>query len=308
MVRRLIGLISNFKKVVAEFKPDIIHAHLFWPSFLSQILYAHCKIKLVSTFHSTVYPGGWMHYARKFSTWYAKPVCIACSEAARKACVDNSLCPDKQLITVSNGVDTDFFSKALAEEPKDNPFQAGAGACKIIQVGNLEPYKGHLFTFEAVKALKNKGIRLYVCFAGHGSDLEKLTAAAEQLGVSDMVKFLGNRTDVISLLKASDIYIMPSLYEGLSIALLEAMAMELPVVASAVGGAPEVIQDGINGFLIPSADAAALAEKIELLVNNPQLRVEMGLAARKRVEQSYSLARQAKRLEELYKSLIKERL
>ena len=145
-----------------------------------------------------------------------------------------------------------------------------------------------------------------MCFclvAGEGEELAVLQEEALNLGIQENVKFLGFREDVPSLLRAMDVFLLPSLSEGLPLSVLEALALQKPVVASDVGGIPEVVEDGITGYLVPPKNPQALADKILLLLRNPQLAAEFGKEGRKSVEQAFSLEHMIQEYQSLYEEL-----
>lgn len=307
-LRSLISIVKmayRFREVCKEYKPDVIHAHLFWPSFLTQMLFAFSDMPLLTTYHNTVLGGGkFKHLAWWLSVRIAKPRCVACSQAVQQAIVSSGLVPQRLCVTVPNGVDTEIFNPQRIALPMDNPFDH-VKALRVLQVGSLTAKKGYEYTIEALRILKQQGVSALVCCAGVGNLRERLEQRAEQAGVSESIRFLGHRSDVINLLKAADLFIMPSMHEGLSIAMLEAMSMGLAVIVSDVGGAAEVIEDGQNGLLIKPRDPEALARKIMELAGDEPTRHKMGQSARERVLAKFSLRRQALALENLYREQAK---
>ena len=144
-----------------------------------------------------------------------------------------------------------------------------------------------------------------VCFiAGRGELDTELRQAAVELGIDRNLRLLGFRPDVPALLRAADVFVLPSLSEGLSLALLEAMAASKPVVASKVGGNPEVVADGRNGFLVPAADPDALADRIVRLLGNADLAARFGAAGRRRVDEDFTIATMVRRYDELYRDCL----
>ena len=137
--------------------------------------------------------------------------------------------------------------------------------------------------------------------------MDEVRKLAESLGLAGEVHFLGQRRDVPDLLNAMDIFVLPSYSEGLSLALLEAMAAGLPVIATAVGGLPEVVTDGDNGLLIPPRDAAALAGALERLLADPALAQRLGANAREHVREHFSLDRLGREINEIYGELVEKK-
>jgi glycosyltransferase involved in cell wall biosynthesis len=140
--------------------------------------------------------------------------------------------------------------------------------------------------------------------AGAGPLRAELEANADALGVRDRVLFLGSRADTIELMAAFDVFVLPSVVEGMSNALLEAMAVGRPVVVTDVGGNPEVVVDGETGLVVPPADPDQLAASIVKLLEAPELAAEMGAAGRRRVLEHYQIDVMTRRIEELYEELL----
>ncbi len=158
----------------------------------------------------------------------------------------------------------------------------------LISVGRLVYQKAHRFLIDALQypGVKEKPIALYI--AGEGSLRAELETQIRALNMSQEVHLLGNRSDVPMLLALSDIFVLSSRWEGLPMALLEAMGAGLPVVATRVEGVQDVVQDGVQGLLVPPEDAKALAEALIQLIDDPPLRNRMGVEARRRIESHYT--------------------
>jgi glycosyltransferase involved in cell wall biosynthesis len=173
----------------------------------------------------------------------------------------------------------------------------------LLFVGGLHHRKGADVLFRAVASLPPSGFRLLVC--GEGESEDDLRALAAELGVSDRVRFLGYCRDVPGLMAAADLFVLPSRWEGCPMVILEAMAAGLPIVATAVGGVPELIRDGQEGLLVPPDDAVTLAGAIHELLNDPARARRLGRQARTRVEQAFSIDGAAQQMTAVYDELLK---
>jgi glycosyltransferase involved in cell wall biosynthesis len=214
--------------------------------------------------------------------------------------------PD-QIRVVPNGVDIAAIDAARPGAEVRRELGLSEGAPVIGLVGRLDHWgKGHKELFEAMAGLKER-FPIHALIIGGGRRRKEVRALAASLGLADIVHFLGHRRDVPDLLHAMDIFILPSYSEGVSLALLEAMAAGLPVIASAVGGNPEVVTDGETGLLIPPRDAEALAEAMERLLADPAWAKEMGENARKQVEADYSLDHLGRKINEIYEELVEKK-
>jgi glycosyltransferase involved in cell wall biosynthesis len=176
----------------------------------------------------------------------------------------------------------------------------------IGTVGRLEPVKGIGFLLEAAATLRARFPELRVEFAGSGTDESRLRSLAERLGLGGVVSFLGWQEDVNALHRRWQVLAQPSLHEGFGLAALEAMAAGVPVVASATGGLPELVEDERTGFLVPVGDVEALASRLERLLEDEALRIRMGEAARRRAVRSFSVEEMAARTAAVYDRLLDE--
>lgn len=209
---------------------------------------------------------------------------------------------------VANGVDIAAIDAARPGDEVRLELGLPEGAPVIGLVGRLDHWgKGHKELFEAMAGLRERH-PAHALIVGGGRRMDEVRQSAESLGLAGAVHFLGPRQDVPDLLNAMDIFVLPSHSEGVSLALLEAMAAGLPVVASAVGGLPEVVQDGDNGLLIPPRDAGALAGALERLLTDPALARRLGANARAHVREHYSLNRLGREINEIYGELVEKKL
>jgi glycosyltransferase involved in cell wall biosynthesis len=170
----------------------------------------------------------------------------------------------------------------------------------FLTAARLSDQKGHPTLLEAAAAVPDAVFAL----AGEGPEQAPLEALAGRLGVAARVRFLGRREDVPRLLAAADAFVLPSLYEGSSLAVLEAMAARRAVVASAIPGTDELIEDGRSGLLVPPGDAGALGAALQRLLGDPALRESLAAAARERVERDFSRETMARRVEAAYAGVL----
>ena len=171
----------------------------------------------------------------------------------------------------------------------------------IVAVGNLYPVKGHAVLIRALASLGDAGLpRWRLALAGRGSEAEPLAKLAAEQGLEQRVHLLGFRADVPDILAAADVWAMPSLSEGLPLALLEAMFAGKAIAASTVGGIPEAVTSEEHGLLVPPQDAAALAGALGRLLRCPDLRAKLGAAARRRAVEEFSVTHMTDLYERLY--------
>jgi glycosyltransferase involved in cell wall biosynthesis len=168
-------------------------------------------------------------------------------------------------------------------------------------VARLDPQKGLGDLLEAAARVPDASFVV----AGDGPDRERLGETARSLGLHDRVCFLGHRDDVPDLLRSCDVFVLPSLYEGFPLSVLEAMAAGKPVIATAVGGTPEAVSDGETGFLVPPGDPSALAAAIRAVLSDPVLARRLGSAGRERACRTFSAAEMVRHVVRLYEDILK---
>lgn len=175
----------------------------------------------------------------------------------------------------------------------------------ILFVGRLIHAKGVDILLKAIKILKNKYSRnLKIAIVGEGSLKENLNNLAVEFGVNGEVEFLGVRKDIEELMVSSKIFVLPSRWEGFGIVIIEAMSNMLPVIATNVGGIPELIENGKEGILVPPENSKALARTINSLLENEELREKLSQAAYKKVREKYSIDVYSIHMLDFYKSLV----
>jgi glycosyltransferase involved in cell wall biosynthesis len=232
---------------------------------------------------------------------------LAVSQGVRDYLLEQcGLDPDRVKV-VLNGVDIARIAAARPGTEMRRDLGLPTDVPVIGLVGRLDHWgKGHKELFAAMAQLQER----YPCHAlmvGGGRRADEVRQLADSLGLADAVHFLGQRRDVPDLLNAMDIFVLPSYSEGVSLALLEAMAAGRPVIATAVGGLPEVVTDGENGLLIPPRDAGALAQALERLLANPAWARELGENARRHVRAHFSLDRLGREINAIYEGLVEQK-
>lgn len=198
---------------------------------------------------------------------------------------------------IPNGVDTESFGRDNLASRKKGPLILGC-------VARLSEEKRHKDLLRAFGQLWTKGrdVRLYL--VGDGPLRENLQGLARELGIQQGVEFMGMRNDIPNLLSRFDIFSLSSSFEGLPLTIIEAMAGHLPVIATRVGSIHELVEDGVNGFLVPPGDPGELASAIEKLVCDAELRQRMGAAGRRKAVRQFSIQTAARKHEELYRALL----
>jgi len=223
----------------------------------------------------------------------AAHIVVANSQAAADQSQREGL-PARKVRIIPNGLDISRYRPASNRGP----------VRRLIMVGNLRPEKGHDTLLEALPAILAAEPNVALQIVGDGALRESLTDSIRRRGLSRHVTMLGEREDVPELLSASDVFVFPSKSEAFPNAVLEAMASGLPVVASRVGGIPELIESGHTGVLVEPGNGRQLADATLQLIRNPERARAMGNAARVHVEQHFSFDRMVASFEELYLSIL----
>ncbi|RME06219.1 MAG: glycosyltransferase family 1 protein, partial [Anaerolineae bacterium] len=231
---------------------------------------------------------------------------VAVSSRVRQMALSDEGVRPERVDVILNGVDPPAPSASPAETrarladelgiPPDVPL--------LLAVGRLVEQKGFRYLLAALPAVWRDFPRAHVLIAGEGHLRGELEAQVRSLELDSQVHFPGIRGDVPDLLAAADVFVLPSLWEGLPIALLEAMGAGRPVVATRVEGVEDVLENGVNGLLVPPGDSAALAEAITRLLADADLRGVLGRRARQRVEQDFTIEKMCRAYEQLFVDLM----
>jgi sugar transferase (PEP-CTERM/EpsH1 system associated) len=214
--------------------------------------------------------------------------------------------PAAGIRTIRNGVDLSRFQQRSQSEARQL-LGLDPTALVVGTVGRLVPVKNQALLLDAVAALQRRNVRLTAVIVGDGPLKQELASRAEALGIAPSVRLLGERPDVERVLAAFDVFVLTSVSEGLSNTIQEAMASGLPVVATRVGGADELVDQDRTGVLVPSNDPIALADALESLLVAPERRLTMARAARTRAQSEFSLDKMVGAYEELYYGLMQRR-
>ena len=279
---------------------DVVHTHLFTADSFGRVAARLAGVRAVfSTAHNTVVcEGAVRRSVHRALSWMSTRV-IACSEEVGRVMREQDHLRKSRLVVISNGINIDRLAGASGEGVRAE-FGVAPDSLLIGVIGRLHPAKGHPDLFAAMARLRDEGLRPTCLVIGSGTSRSELEEESKRLGLADQIVFTGQRSDVPRLLAGLDILAMPSRWEGLPIALLEAMAMSRPIVATRVSGIPEVIQDGDNGLLVPPSNPEALAGALRRLLTDRSLREKLGRRAYQTMCERYDVARTARAYEELY--------
>ena len=214
------------------------------------------------------------------------------------------IAPEEKFTIIHSGVDLDKYMRPVADSAAmRKSLDLPDGSFVVGTVGRLTPIKGHIHLLRAAADIVAERPDIFFVFVGEGELRDDLQRYAAESGIAENVRFPGWRSDVERLLSVFDIFVFPSLNEGMGKAIVEALAMGKPVVASNVGGIPDLVVSGENGILVPPADGNALFEAITTLYANPERRKRMGERGRETAT-GYSVERMIHKIDRLYTRLI----
>lgn len=229
---------------------------------------------------------------------------VSNSQAVIDHLIKEGFSPEK-LKLVNTGLSTELYDSAPSVDEARRQLGIGGGSPPVIAcVGNLRPVKDHFLLLQACSDLKRKGYEFLLLLIGAGPEEELVRKGIEQLSLSNFVLLMGQREDIPTVLAASDIFVLSSIWEGLPRSIMEAMASSLAVVATDAGGVRELVVDGRTGYVVPVGQTKSLADKIAILLSNSRKRQEMGEAGYMRVKEHFSEEKMGKAMGDIYRAVI----
>jgi len=298
-------LIYKVYQLLKKKRIDILQTNLYYADIIGAYAAKLAGMTKVISWDAMTAP---YHYGiknllayRLASKWFV--VSVAVSNAIKTKIIQERHVPADKTTTIHYGVDLQYFL-----DTKNQAYRKILGFhSKDIVLGTvarLSEQKGHRYLIDAIKEIVKKYENIRVLFIGDGPLRKKLELQVNQLGLDSIIKFLGFRSDVKEILGVLDIFILPSLFEGLPNVVLEAMACGKPVIATNVSGIPEIIVDHQTGILIPPKDSNAIVQAIFQMLENPKKMKMMGKMSRKRVEEEFNLKKQVNSFIELYEKML----
>ena len=299
-------IIFSLYQLLKDRKIDLVHIHLPYAGIVGRIAARLAGVKaVVYTEHNVLELYNALTRLMDWLTYPLDNMTIAVSESVRESALRFRFSKPAKVMTILNGIDMERVNNTQQSEiaPIRESLGIPVGDYVIGNIAHIRPEKGQEYLIQAARKVINKCPNTTFVIVGREKSLEArqvLEAQAEALGIRDKIVFTGFREDVLRIMAACDLFVLSSLFEGLPVALLEAMAQGKPSVVTAVGGIPEVITDGHEGFLVQPKDSETLADRIITLLDDAELRCQMSARAVRQIEEKFSVKRMVGEVESVY--------
>lgn len=298
-----ISALQKMRSAIAAYKPDVIHSHNAVAHYYSVLAAAFLGGRRINTRHGMAnHP-----FSRKreilyrLSMMFSDVAAVVC-DCARENFLRYRILPKSKAVTIYNGIPVERFVTRNSEARKKLLDATGWPDDSVVlgKVARLNPPKDHNMLLHSMVLTHAAEPKARLVLIGDGPLRSELEALSRKLNLADVVCFMGDRSDVATLLPGFDVFVMSSTTEGYSISLMEACASAIPIVATDVGGNREIITDGLNGYLVPAKSPEKFAEAVLRLIRDPEARGEIGLRNRKFAEDVGSVRAMATRYNALY--------
>ncbi|MFQ5822508.1 MAG: glycosyltransferase [bacterium] len=297
-----VTLIWQLVKLIKRYKVDIVMTTLFYADVIGAIAAWLARVNAVISWEVFTAPQQRRHSLvyRIVQRNFTKVVSV--SEAIARIVINERGVPAEKVVTIHYGVDTEKYK---INHHLNKRAELGIGEKEIIlgTVARLTEQKGHRYLIEAAPDIIAKFPNVRFVFVGGGPLEYELKRQIQDLGIKNYIIFLGVRKDVVELLNTFDVFVLPSLYEGLPNVVLEAMACGKPIVATSVDGTPEAVIHGETGYLVEPQNPTGLSEAVINLLNQPDQIILFGENSRRRAENYFSLNRQIKQFKNLFNNI-----
>ena len=298
-----LGVAIRLHSLLKRIRPDVMHTYLLHGNVLGRVVGRLSGVPSIISSELTI---GQARMWGRITTKLTNPLADAVevnSVAGGEAVVSDLGVPKEKIKVVLPGLDLDEFGSTTNRDQMRLELGVDATKHLVLYIGRLRPVKGVEYGIKAFASALGELPNMHMALAGEGEQREDLEALAGTLGISEHVSFLGVRNDLPDLLSAADSVLMPSLTEGFPRVAIEAMAAGKSVIATKVGGVPEAITHGQSGILVQPKNIESMSTALVELVRDVELQARLSVAARKHVEQNYSVEKYVARLDEIYSQL-----
>ena len=294
-------LIKAIRNHIKTNQIDILHCHQYTPYSYGVLASLLTGVKIIFTEHGRFYPDTF-----KWKRMLINPILSLCTDAiisisaaTKEALVKFEFLPRKKIDIIYNGV-ADFSQQQISVKELRQDLDISNEELVLGTISRLDPIKNQILMLDAFKEILKKHKNIKLLMIGDGPLRQELESHAKTIGVDNRTIFTGFQVDPQRYLKLMDIFLLPSLSEGTSMTLLEAMSFSKPCVVTDAGGNPEIILDEFNGFVTPNRNMQAFASGVLKLLNSDALREKMGKNARERYENSFSVEHMTSTYQDLY--------
>jgi glycosyltransferase involved in cell wall biosynthesis len=303
----------RIRRFLAKEKFNVVHTHTSKAGFLGRFAAKRAGTPhVIHTPHGHIFYGYFGRLKTKMFIWLEKfasrmtDKIVALTESEKSDYIAHKIVDEKKCAVIHSGIEMDRYRELALEDKNKLKEEIGIPEDALVAgtVGRLVPVKGPEFMIKASRHIISKSPQTYFVFAGDGPLKENLQALARETGTDTNVIFLGWRDDVPRILSVFDIFLLPSLNEGMGRVLAEAMALGKPIVASNVGGVPDLVTHGKNGFLVPPKNPEELARYTQLLLEDKDKRETMGRAG-KEMASGFTHEAMVQKITNLYDKLTK---
>ena len=297
-------------------RPAIVHTHTSKAGLVGRLAAWLARVPVViHTPHGHIFYGYYGMLMSKMICWVERILAmptdriVTLTDQGAREHIQHKIARPQKFAVIPSGITLSTFRSVRVDRSvKRKELGIPVEGVVVGTVGRLVPVKGHAWLLQSAPRILCEYPQACFVFIGDGPLSNQLRLLADNLGVSASVLFLGVRRDVPECLATFDVFVLPSLNEGMGLALVEAMAMGLPVVASRVGGVPDIVTDGVNGVLVPACDEQALASAVLGLLRDPSQRKAFGESAIRSVNQRFDITSTVEAIENLYDAVWREKV
>lgn len=304
----LLRLVGRAVRAIRQLRADVVHTNMAFDSRIGAVAGRIAAVPVVATLHNDN-PKTLRHLDGVLDRWVVQPSVsrfIAVSQLTRDVHLERRKLPRERVEVIYSGIPTARYARAspsheLRELRAGLP--VGDAYPLLLNVGRLYKQKGQKYLIPMMDELLSRWPRAQLLIVGGGDEEAELRRLVKEQALGDSIHLLGIRTDVKQLLEIADVFVFPSLWESFGLAALEAMASGVPVVASRIGGIPEIIQDGVDGVLVPPHDPAAMALAVDKLASSTELATRIGEAAMLTAQSRFDSSKSVRGVEAIYRAV-----
>ena len=283
-------VILKFRKILRDFKPEIIETYLIHSDLFGRVWGRIFGLKKTICNHrGSLLQWGWLSFFDKITSFLVTKYVFQTPSAQKEISKKLSINLEKTVV-IPNVVDMKDFDFEIDKNKKIEELGIEEGNINIVTISNLRKGKGHQYLIEAFGEIYSKGYEnINLIIVGDGDQRPILETLANACKAKDNIYFLGHRSDVLEILKISDIFVLPTLAEGMSNAIMEAMASQLPIITTNIGVNKDLVKNDHSGVLVPIKDSRAIGDSLIKLLENSQKRKTLGENAFQDIKNNYSL-------------------